>query len=315
MNILTPQTSLPISLTKSVVSIGNFDGVHRGHRTLIETVCDSSRRRGASSLLITFEPHTRTALNPGSPQSILTTFPEKTVLLSRTPLDYLVCLNFDETIGKMKANEFINQILIEKFNAIEWVMGENHRFGYNQNGDVDFLKNLYEDSGKNHFTVFALKLFGEQDAPASSTTIRLLIAQHRMEEAVALLGHPYLVIAQRTEGMKIGTRIGYPTLNFVCSASHKVLPPAGVYAAQIEYGPYQLHGALYFGNCPTFENRDYHFEFYSFDSIVHDPEMGETVCLWIHRAIRQDRQFESVEQLTEQIKSDVACIKNFFNKE
>ena len=305
-NETTPQ------IEKSVLSIGNFDGVHNGHQFLIKKVCERAVSHNASSVIITFEPHTRAFLNPEQTPPRLTTFNEKALILRNFNIDYLICISFDKQLADLSPEDFVKDILIHRFGAVEWVIGENHMFGKDRRGDNNFLHNL---DVRNHFSVFPVKLHAKEGMVASSTNIRALINESRIDEAVSVLGHAYPIIAERIRGMRKGFELGYPTLNFKCPSSEKVIPPPGVYAAEVEFRDSKLSGALYFGNCPTFENRDYHFEFHSLGTIEYDPGIHTEVALWLHSFIRPDETFASEGQLVKQIQMDINSIKHFFEKE
>jgi riboflavin kinase/FMN adenylyltransferase len=311
MNIIGINEPIP-AVKKSVLSVGNFDGMHNGHRYLINTVCERARVHKAESVIITFEPHTRAYLNPEKMPPRLTTFSEKALLLRDYPIDYLVCLAFNNHLASMPPDKFVTDILIRQFNIVEWVMGENHAFGKERKGTHNFLHNL---DVRNHFNVFPVNLHTEDASIASSTKIRTLIGERRIDDAVKMLGHPYSILAERIRGLRKGFELGYPTLNFKCPPSEKVIPPPGVYAAEVEYGDIRLSGALYFGNCPTYENRDYHFEFHSLEPITFDPGIHTETALWLHRFIRADKTFASEALLVQQITKDIDKIKQFFNKE
>jgi riboflavin kinase/FMN adenylyltransferase len=212
----------------------------------------------------------------------------------------------------MPPDRFVEEILIDRYKAIEWVMGENHKFGRNREGNNDFL---HKRIGRNHFNMFTVSLHSDESAVASSTTIRGLIVESRIDEAVAMLGHPYLILAERIRGKQKGKSLGFPTLNFKVPPSQKVIPPPGVYAARIEVRGLNLEGALYYGNCPTFADRDFHFEFHSVDPVVQDPKLNTEVAVWLYRFIRPDEQFSSEQLLVNQIKNDIQTIRKFFKKE
>lgn len=301
-----------LKIEKSILSVGNFDGVHKGHKLLINTVCERARSQNTSSVIITFEPHTRAYLYPDRTPPRLTTFDEKALILRNFPIDYLFCITFNKDLADLPPEVFIKDILIHRFGAVEWVVGENHMFGKDRKGDNIFLHHL---DVRNHFSVFTVKLHAQEGVVASSTSIRNLIEERRVDEAVSLLGHAYPVIAKRIRGMRKGFELGYPTLNFKCPSSEKVIPPPGVYAAEVEFKDVKISGALYFGNCPTFENRDYHFEFHSLDGIEYDPGIDTEVVLWLHSFIRSDMTFSSEAGLVKQISNDITILKQFFNKE
>jgi riboflavin kinase/FMN adenylyltransferase len=191
-------------------------------------------------------------------------------------------------------------------------MGKNHTFGKDRKGTYDFLHN-WDD--KNHINVFVLNLHTEDTIVASSTKIRNLISESRIDDAVGMLGHPYPILVKRIRGMRKGFKLGYPTLNFKCPSSLKVIPPPGIYAAEVEYKDLLLKGALYFGNCPTFENRDYHFEFHALGPVTCDPGVNAEVALWLYSFIRPEKRFNSEDLLIEQIKKDIFLIKQIFLKE
>ena len=297
---------------KSVLSIGNFDGIHLGHTFLIKKVIERAHVHNAASVIITFEPHTRAFLHYDQTPPRLTTFEEKALVLRDLDIDYLICIPFNKQLADLSAEDFIRNILIKQCNVVEWVMGENHMFGKDRKGDYKFLHNLAD---KNHFSVFTIGLHADNGTTASSTKIRTLIGESRIDEAVSVLGHAYPIYAERIRGMRKGFELGYPTLNFKCPSSEKVIPPPGVYAAEVEFRDIKLVGALYFGNCPTFENREYHFEFHSLDTIRYDPGIHTKVALWLHSFIRPDETFASEEQLVKQIQIDINSIKQFFKKE
>lgn len=308
MNSIRCNEPLP-EFKKSVISVGNFDGIHTGHQKIVQAVCQRARLLQAQSIIVTFEPHTRAFLNPRNTPPRLTTFEEKAMLLRNFDLDYLVCLPFNSELASMGPDEFLQKILLERFKTVEWILGENHTFGRNKEGTYNFL---HKSHAKNHINIFIINLQNENRIVTSSTKIRTFIDKNRIDEAVSMLGHPYLIIAERIRGKRIGTTLGYPTLNFRCPPSNKVIPPSGVYAAQVEFGDYVLKGALYFGNCPTFENRDYHFEFHSLENVPVDPGMNTKVALWLLQFVRADKPFCSTSDLIEQINNDIKHVKQFF---
>jgi riboflavin kinase/FMN adenylyltransferase len=159
-------------------------------------------------------------------------------------------------------------------------------------------------------------LYGENNVVVSSTQIRKLLLKAQVDEAVNLLGHPYLIMGTRIRGERVGTAIGYPTLNFTSpSVMEKIVPPSGVYVAEVSFGGHSLKGCLYYGACPTFGNRELHLEFFSLEKITLEPAIGGECALWLHRFIRHDKKFDSREELVEQISADVEIIKRYFFKE
>ena len=318
MRVITEKDTLPPDL-RSVVTVGNFDGVHRGHTRLIACAVGLARSRGHASVAVTFEPHTRSLLYPELSTELLTTFAEKAALMGKMGVDYVFRVNFDENFRRMGQDEFIEKELAGRLRAREWVMGEGHLVGRDRAGGK---KNLHFVAGKYHINILTEPLEVAGEAVISSTRIRGLVSEGRITDAAAMLGRPYLISAVRTEGVKVATRIGFPTLNFKQPATGKVIPPAGVYAAEIEIvgngadsaGNKKIAGALYFGDCPTYEGRETHFEFHAlaYDKSMREPAVGEPVHLWLHHYIRPDAAFPDESALKAQIAADVNQINKFF---
>ncbi|MDG5815936.1 riboflavin biosynthesis protein RibF [Chitinispirillales bacterium ANBcel5] len=300
------------SLPQSIVTVGNFDGVHRGHALLLSEVVKRAREANVCSVAVTFDPHTRSVVFPELSQMTLTTLEEKAALIEGFGIDYLVVIPFDNEFRQLSATQFAEQILIKKLNALGWVMGEGHSVGKNHSGGKNFL---HQVMSKYHINTFVVSLYKQDETVISSTQIRKLIIEGKIQKAVEGLSHPYLITVSRVEGTKTGTKLGYPTLNFRKPSSQKVIPPAGVYAAELEFKDRKVQGALYFGNCPTFSNRDIHFEFHVFEFGVDEPHYGEHCNLWLHRFIRSDISFSQESQLSEQITKDINEIREYFSQE
>ena len=299
---------LPKTVSASVVSVGNFDGIHRGHELLIKEVVKRARESGHVSIIVTFDPHTRSVVTPGSIQPVLSTLEEKAFLLEPYGVDYLAYIPFDETIAALSPLEFIENVLKKELRAVTWVMGEQHTFGSKQAGNQNFLQTAL---GRNHIVTFAISSLSLQKTVVSSTEIRRKLVEGKVAEAVQMLGHPYLVSAKRIAGLKKGSQLGFPTLNFARPSMNKVLPPPGVYAATLNYKERKWPGALYFGNCPTFADRDFHLEFHEIEYTGDVPEEGEVGYLWMHALVRKDETFASQEKLVQQMGKDISAIKKF----
>lgn len=311
MKIISQHEPLPENI-KTVVTIGNFDGVHQGHRILINRTVEIAKSKGAKSVVVTFDPHTRNVLYPELPVMLLTTFEEKAALIENLSVDYLLRINFDEHFSGLEQDQFIKQVLFKQLHACDWVMGEGHSVGKNR---AFGKKNLHSEAAKYHINIFTAILAAFDETVISSTQVRKLINEGRVQDAVAMLGHPYLITVEREKGLKIGTRIGYPTFNFKKPPLQKVIPPVGVYAAEIDIDGKKTKGALYFGDCPTFTGREIHFEFHALEVCDREPAVGEAVNLWLHRFIRPDMAFTDEKALAGQIKDDTNNIKTYFSQE
>lgn len=292
----------------SVVTMGNFDGVHMGHRILLEKLVCRAQQKHLVSVVVTFEPHTREVVT-GEEVPRLSTAREKELLLEEYGVDYLVEISFSPHYMAMGKEQFQQQVLIGQLSMKEFVSGEDHRFG---NKKAESAKST-ASKVENAILSTAIKLYGENGVVAGSREIRDHLAKGEVEAAVTMLGHPYLIVAKRVRGKQIGSENGYPTLNFKSNPqSSKIIPPAGVYAAEVQYQGQKLKGCLYYGDCPTYGDRDLHFEFYSLDLITVDPDVDEECLLWLHKHVRLDRAFSSTQALVTQITKDVETIKRYF---
>ena len=302
-----------IERTPSIVSVGNFDGVHLGHTSLIRTLVERSRRQGRRSVVVTFEPHTRTVLHPGQTQPLLSVFEEKQDLIEPLGPDLMVQLRFDTDVRSLAPLMFARTVLHERLGADEWVMGSDHRFGRDATGDKF---SLHEDDSTYHITSFAADLETIHGRQVSSTAIRTLIRSGDIAAAARMLGHPYLMRLRRVAGIGLGSSIGCPTLNFSGVLPGKVVPPAGVYAARLCFDATVCNGALYYGNCPTFGERDVHFEFHALSPpAAGGPPVGEWAQVWLHAFIRPDHRYASGSELVTQIQKDIISIEHFFSEE
>ncbi len=310
MQVITLSESTKLE-SPSVITMGNFDGVHLGHRILLEKVISRAIQQRILSVVVTFEPHTREIIK-GEKVSRLTTLDEKIVLFEQYDLDYLVVIPFSAEVAFLGKEQFRTNVLVNQLNATEFIMGEDHRFGRNHEKSE---KNLSFDEGKNDISRIIIKLYGENSINAGSTEVRNYLSKGNVSEAVNMLGHPYLVLGTRVRGEHIGTELGFPTLNFTSPSSQKMVPPPGVYVAEVEFGSSKLKGCLYYGECPTFGDRDVHFEFFSLDLVEKDPFVGESCRIWIHQHIRDEQRFNNSDLLVAQIQRDVKIIRHYFVKE
>ena len=312
MRILTLNDSLGPD-ESTVLTVGNFDGVHLGHQSLIKETVRRASEKKVKSAVVTFDPPTRFFTRNGKGFHLLTTFEEKAQLIGLAGVDYLVRVPFDDAMRRKEPETFIEELLVRKLHMAEWVLGRGHAIGRNRAGNEKFLHTM---ESKYHFTTLVVDLLAQDGNAVSSTQIREFIVQGRIAEAIRKLGHPYLISVERIPGKKLGTKLGYPTFNFKCPPSRKVIPSPGVYVAELEYRGRVEEGALYFGECPTLhEHREVHFEFHSFHRGEAEIAAGEQAHLWLYAFIRPDRVFAGTGELVKQIAHDIEAIKTFFTKE
>jgi riboflavin kinase/FMN adenylyltransferase len=295
----------------SVVTIGNFDGVHCGHRMVIASVLERARALGAASVAITFDPHPAHFLNPGLRLPLLTPLDEKLELLSATGLDWTLVLPFTEELRRWSGRLFAETVLSGALHAVEVHEGENFRLGYNAATDVAGLTELGRDLG------FAARTYEPciiRGGIVSSTRIRGLIAEGKLPAARALLGRSFAVRSRPASGRGYGTKYAVPTINLAPYAD--LLPGHGVYITTLKIGDgpsaRSFRGVTNVGNRPTFGADSFAVETHLFG--FEPVDLTETTPLemmFLHR-LREERKFESTDDLRAQIGRDVAKAQRFF---
>ncbi|GGE34323.1 riboflavin biosynthesis protein RibF [Agaricicola taiwanensis] len=272
-------------LKGGALAIGNFDGVHRGHKAVLA----QARAMAHPSVAVTFEPHPRTLFRPDAPVPRLTSEADKLRLLKREGMDGAVILPFDRALAAVDAEHFVTEILIGRFQPQAVVVGYDFHFGKDRAGSPDFLR----DAGKRHgFAVEVVAPFGE-GAPISSSTIRSLLGAGEVSRANGLLGHRWFVSGEVVHGDKRGRDLGYPTANIV-------LPPEsplahGIYAVRAGFGGTILGGVASFGRRPTFDDGAPRLEVFLFDFA--GDLYGKTLDIEFLGHIRGEEKFDTIEAL------------------
>ncbi|NVO12248.1 MAG: riboflavin biosynthesis protein RibF [Bacteroidales bacterium] len=223
------------NINNAVVTTGSFDGVHIGHKTIINRINEIAKSIGGESVLITFYPHPRKVLYPetqGKDLMFINSQKEKIELLGKTGLDHLVIVNFTLEFSRVSSQEFIRNFLVAKLNAKYIVVGFNHHFGHNREGDYGYLYKLKEELG---FNVEEIPEQDIQHETVSSTTIRRAIKEGRVQRANAYLDHKYIIIGSLGKGTHHFTNVGFPTLNIQIEEVGKLIPPTGIYATSLEW--------------------------------------------------------------------------------
>lgn len=286
------------------VTMGSFDGVHRGHRTLIERTVAAARRKNLSALALTYEPHPRMVLGDPAAVRLLTVLPEKLYLFEKFGLDETVVYPFDRSLTTMEPEEYVERILIEGLGTRHLAVGYDHRFGKARRGNIALLEKL---AAQHAFELEVLEPVRNNSGPVKSSAVREFLSSGRFEDALALLGHPFPIFGQKTKGHGRGRKLGYPTFNLAVEA-HKLLPASGVYAARAA-GTRFLEGMLYIGSSPTFGDAPQSVEINILDGEV---ELGSEILVLAERFIRADEKFASAEELVRQMKTDEKNIRAYF---
>lgn len=285
----------------SVVTVGTFDGVHQGHRALIETVVNTSNSRNARSVVVTFDPHPREILNPGKGGiKLLTTLKERSEILQDLGVDVLLVIPFDRDFSLLSSEEFIREFIYKKIGVSEFVIGYDHHFGRDREGTIETIKKLGNDLG------FEAKVVSKQemgDVTISSTVIRNTLAEEgNVKRAAEYLNRHYLLNGIVTHGDERGKAIGYPTANLRPEHENKVIPKNGVYVVKVRVDEEWYGGMMNIGIRPTFgeDARTLEVNIFEFDRDIY----GDTIQVRFIDRIRHEQKFDGIEALKVQLASD-----------
>jgi riboflavin kinase/FMN adenylyltransferase len=290
---------LPPRAEGTVVTVGSFDGVHRGHEAVLREIAARARAAGRHSVLVTFDPHPMAVVNPAAAPLLLTTGPERREILAQTALDYAVLLNFDRALASMPPEQFVRQVLVHGCGMRELVIGHDHGFGQGRQGDASLLARLGAELGFAVDVVPALVVDGQA---VSSTLVRRAVAGGDLAHATRLLGRPYFATGQVVPADGRGRTIGFPTANLAGIPPRKLLPPDGVYAVRVEWRGGRADGMMNQGGRPTFQQAERAVEVHLFDFA--GSLYGEWLKVeWVAR-LRNVQRFPSPEALRAQLERD-----------
>jgi riboflavin kinase / FMN adenylyltransferase len=283
-----------------VVTIGNFDGVHLGHRKILSALKDTAKNKSGDPVVITFSSHPRKVLNPEHPIKIITTSDEKVNAIYNFGIPNIILLNFTRQMAEMHAIDFYNEILIGKLDAKYLVIGYDHAFGKNREGNFDFLAELAASTG---VEITRIEEEDRFEHPISSTWIRKEIESGNIAKANVLLGWRYTLSGTVVEGKGRGRELGFPTANIRPLHQEKIIPGDGVYAVRVifEDGT-KKNGMLNIGSNPTFsgETSTIEVNIFDFNEIIYDT----ILTLEFYERIRGEIKFNTREQLVEQLGKD-----------
>lgn len=304
MRILKNLSELENFTEPTALTVGTFDGVHLGHKLLLEKLSEKAKRKSLKTALATFYPHPQEILKSKRPPiGLLSTQEEKVFLLERAGLDILLVIPFNLDFAQTSAVDFCKKILIKGLNASEIIVGYDHAFGKNREGSLQTLKELSKEYS---YGVELVKEFNLDSHKINSTTIRNLISEGDLENANRLLGYEFLLSGKIVKGDQRGRQLGFPTANLEVR-KNKLLPPDGVYAVRVTIKDKLLNGILNIGLRPTFnaQQRSVEIFIFEFDEDIY----GEDLRLSLVKKIRDEKKFSSVEDLKKQIQKDVVLAK------
>jgi riboflavin kinase/FMN adenylyltransferase len=291
------------SFSRTVVTIGNFDGVHLGHRAILGRVQQRARELEAQAVAVTFDPHPLKVLRPGMHLPLLTTPAQKLQLLNASGLEAVVVLPFTREFAALPARDFVLRYFCDGLKVREVVVGHDYCFGRNREGNIDLLRELGRTHGFTVQVVWAVEVDG---AVVSSSLIRAMLKLGRVAEAANLLGRSYGVVGRFILGKGRGAKLlGVPTANL--RPENELLPATGIYAVRVRRGAETWLGAANIGTSPTFENGEFSLEVHllDFDGDLY----GDTLEVEFAARLREERKFPSLEALTAQIHADIAAAR------
>lgn len=307
MQIFHSIEEIPANFGPSVVTIGNFDGVHRGHQAVIAEVIQRARTLHVCSVAVTFDPHPVRIVRPQIPLRLITQLDQKLDLLAQTGIDAVLILPFTHTLSRLTARQFVRTVLCDALNAVEVHEGENFRFGADAGADVHELSSLGKEFG---FTVHVHSATKRRGTIVSSSVVRAAITAGNMRAARQLLGRPFEIISSPAPGRGYGSRYTVPTINL--APYNELLPANGVYITCMELHGEQFESVTNVGNRPTFKEESFAVETHilNFHPITLD-ESTQLRLRFLDR-IRPEIEWPSPQALKEQIGRDVARARHYF---
>ena len=299
MKVYTDIDSLPV-FTRAVITTGSFDGVHTGHAQIISQLLQEAENIDGTPVLITFFPHPKQIVQiKDKPLFVINTPEEKYGLLQNLGIKNIVVVPFDKSFSELSAQDYINKFLVQKFHPAIVVVGYDHRFGNNREGDFDLLKKAGDQNG---FEVKEIPEHILKDITISSTKIRNAIQTGDIETAASYLGYDYFFSGKVIQGNKLGRTIGYPTANLLIENENKLIPADGVYAVDVELAERKLKGMMNIGLRPTVDGKKRTIEVNIFN--FNEDIYGEDLKITLKKHLRSEIKFAGLEELKAQLAKD-----------
>ena len=293
----------------SVISIGNFDGVHVGHQAVLSHVVERAKKLGAPALAMTFDPHPIKLLRPSDAPRLITNLEQRLALIANTGIEQCLLMPFTHRLARMSAESFVRDVLVDRFAVREVYIGANFRFGADRRGDVAVLQEMGEEFG---FRAASAPIVEHAGGVVSSTRVRETVSDGRVEEAIGLLGRAMFIEGFVLEGKRLGRTLGFPTLNI--EMENEIIPRHGVYVTAVHIPSFDrtFPAVTNIGVRPTvYQNSMTTVESHLLDFTA--DVYRERVRLFFLRRLREERAFASTMQLMTQIRADVAEARAFFD--
>ncbi|MBN1831367.1 MAG: bifunctional riboflavin kinase/FAD synthetase [Deltaproteobacteria bacterium] len=299
MQIVYDLNELTGPLRNPVLTIGNFDGVHRGHLALFDKVMERAKAINGQSVVLTFDPHPIKVMSPGNGPPLITPIEQKLKLISNTGIDVIICLAFTLEFASMSAEDFVHDILMDRLGVREIVVGYDYTFGYKRQGDVSLLREMGDKLG---FRVHVTDPIHLDDAVVSSTSIRKFIQQGNLVAAKKLLGRDYQIYGTVVKGKGRGGRLlGFPTANL--KPVDELIPKKGVYAVTVRVDDKDYCGVANIGYNPTFGDDALSIEAHLLD--FSENIVGKMIEIKFIQRIRDEKTFRDVKELSDRITQDI----------
>lgn len=294
---------------KTFVTIGTFDGVHFGHQKIVGKLVAEAKQAGKKSVLLTFFPHPRMVLQKDAKIELINTINERANLLEKTGLDYLIIHPFSKDFSRTTALEFVRDTLVNKLNISKLIIGYDHHFGKNREGNIT---QLTEYSHLYDFTVEEIPAQDIDDVSVSSTKIRHALHSGNLKTANNYLGYNFTLNGIVVNGKKLGGKIGYPTANIDVEETYKLIPKTGVYVVKSSIENKTVFGMMNIGNRPTINGNHQTIEVHFFD--FNQDLYNKNLTIELIYFLRDEHKFNSIEALILQLKNDEEIARNYINQ-
>ena len=291
---------------KTFVTIGTFDGVHFGHQQIIEKLVLEAKKANKKSVLLTFFPHPRMVLQKDNSLELINTIEERADLLKKTGLDYLIIHPFSKEFSRMTALDFVRDILVNQLNISKLIIGYDHHFGKNREGNII---QLTEYSHLYDFTVEEIPAQDIDNVSVSSTKVRRALAEGNIKTANNYLGYNFMLSGIVVNGKQLGGKIGYPTANVDIKESYKLIPKTGVYVVKSTIDKKVIFGIMNIGNRPTLNGgyQTIEVHFLDFNANLYNKSLTIELLYFL----RDEKKFNSIENLILQIRNDEQIARNY----
>jgi riboflavin kinase / FMN adenylyltransferase len=291
----------------SIITIGSFDGLHIGHKTIIEKLQEEAKIHEGETVIITFEPHPKTILQPNALVQNITTADEKVQLMQQLAIDHLVIYPFTKAFSNLTATEYVEDFIIKQFQPKVIVIGYDHHFGKDRTGNIKMLESY---AAKGHFKLIEIPEQTINEASISSTKIRNALLYGEIENANKLLGYAYFFSGTIVQGKQLGRTIGFKTANLQVQNSLKLIPGNGVYVVSVQWKNRTMQGMMNIGTRPTVDgmNRVIEVHILNFDEEIY----GEELTITILSRLRNEQKFNGLDALKEQLEKDRQATATYF---